>query len=361
MTTALSLFSGAGGMDLGVLRAGFEVCAAIELDPHCCETQRANIEREGRGTAVIEEDIREVAPEKLMQEMGWVPGELDLLFGGPPCQSFSQIGKQQGLEDERGLLLFEMPRFAKALRPKVVLIEQVKGLLSARGKSGRRGEILEQIIQDFKQLGYTVRWQVVNAAAYGVPQLRHRVFIMAFREGRGCPFPEVQHVAPAQINGLFGHPPFCTVGEALIGLGSPTPKGTECPDSHVDVTPAGDRFRINGVPEGSYLAAQTHLSEQVKNLTKKDTTKFLRLDRNAPAKTLRCGEVFFHPTEDRYITPREAMRLHGYPDDYLLKGPIRGRSGRVRNLDQYRQVANSVPPPVARILADSIRKVLSCP
>lgn len=119
--------------------------------------------------------------------------------------------------------------------------------------------------------------------------------------------------------------------------------------------------RIHGVPEGAHLAAQHHLpAEQRCNLTKKDTTKFRRLSRNDLALTLRCGEIFFHPTEDRYLTPREYMRLHGYPDDYVLKGPIRGRSGRVRNLDQHRQIANSVPPPVAKTIGKEILRTIEC-
>ena len=147
----------------------------------------------------------------------------------------------------------------------------------------------------------------------------------------------------------------------IADLGEPAPKGTERKDSHVNVTPNGDIFRINGVPDGSYLAAQTHLpKDQIKGLTKKDTTKFLRVSTTDPSKTLRCGEIFFHPTENRYLTPREYMRIHGYPDDYILEGPIRGRSGRVSNLDQYRQIANSVPPPIAKLLADEIMKVLVC-
>ena len=126
-------------------------------------------------------------------------------------------------------------------------------------------------------------------------------------------------------------------------------------DSHVDVTPERDRERIAQVPEGSYLACQTHLGEELRRgLSPKDTTKYLRLHRKRPSNTLRCGEVFFHHTEDRYLTPREYMRLHGYPDDYALKGPIRSRTGSVPNLDQHRQVANSVPPPLAKALGEVI-------
>jgi DNA (cytosine-5)-methyltransferase 1 len=86
--------------------------------------------------------------------------------------------------------------------------------------------------------------------------------------------------------------------------------------------------------------------------------KFRRLSFSEPSLTLRCGEIFFHPVEDRYLTPREYMRIHGYPDDYVLKGPIRSRSGRVRHLDQHRQVANSVPPPVAYAISKQIVEFL---
>lgn len=361
---ALSLFSGAGGMDIGVLRAGFRILAGIEMDPHCCETLRAAVKREKRQTKILEMDIKEVEPDHLMQDLKLVAGDLDLLFGGPPCQSFSQIGKKQGLEDERGLLLFQMIRFAQAFQPKVVFIEQVTGLLSARSKNGKRGDIFQSLLTELEVLGYIPKWKVINAAAYGVPQLRERVFVVATRQFNGFNFPEPTHALLLQPTLFSDLRPYITVGQAITGLDDPEVKGKngyQRLDSHVDPTPAGDRFRIHGVPEGSYLAAQTQLpKEQVKGLTKKDTTKFLRASRNSPSKTLRGGEIFFHPIEDRYLTPREYMRIHGFPDDYLLKGPIRGRSGRVRNLDQYRQIANSVPPPIAMLLAKEIYQVLQC-
>jgi len=355
---ALSLFSGAGGMDLGIIQAGFTILACVENDPYCCETQRAAVERDERQTKIIEADIKDINPSQLMQDLNWADGELDLLFGGPPCQSFSQIGKQKGLEDERGLLLFQITRFAQVFQPKVIFIEQVKGLLSARGPQGKKGVAFQLLLDDLESLGYTPKWKVINAADYGVPQLRKRVFIIATKEFNGFQFPEPTHIPGDQLSLFVDQSPYMTVGEAIKGLGKPEPKsknGQQREDSHVDPTPKGDRFRIHGVPEGSYLAAQTHLpKEQIKGLTKKDTTKFLRTSRFKPSNTLRGGEIFFHPLEDRYLTPREYMRVHGFPDDYLLKGPIRGRSGRVRFLDQYRQVANSVPPPVAYILAQGI-------
>jgi len=358
--TALSLFSGAGGMDVGVTDAGFEVLASVEIDPHCCETLRANIARERRRTRVIQDDVRTIAPAALMSELGLRPGELDLLFGGPPCQAFSQIGKQEALRDERGLLLFEMVRFVERFEPRAVLIEQVKGLLTAKGKGDRKGEVLQMLLRDLEHLGYVPKWDVLNAAHHGVAQFRERVFIVATRPPNGFEFPAPTHGPEGMSRTLFPVKAYLTVGDVLRGLKAPTPKnGRLREDSHVDVTPEGDRFRIRGVPEGCYLSAQVHLpEEQRRNLQKKDTTKFLRVSRSKPSNTLRCGEIFFHPVEDRYLTPREYMRIHGYPDSYALKGPIRGRSGRVRNLDQHRQVANSVPPPLARLVAQNLAKVL---
>lgn len=361
--TGLSLFSGCGGMDLGVSQAGFEVLASVERDPYCCESLRANIEYHSSSTKVIEADIRTVSPVVLAEEVGIEAGKLELLFGGPPCQAFSQIGKQKGLADERGLLLFEMVRFAYALKPKIVFIEQVKGLVSAKDAAGKRGGILKLLLDELTHIGYVPKWKVINAADFGVPQKRQRLFIVATLDENGFEFPHATCAAQPQQT-LFGSlQPYATVGQAISGLGKPelkTKQGYSRTDSHVDPTPAGDRYRINGVPEGSHLSAQIGVlpPEQIKGLTKKDTTKFLRTSRSTPSNTLRGGEVFFHPIENRYLTPREYLRVHGYPDEFILKGPIRGRSGRVKNLDQYRQIANSVPPPLAKVIADKVKGYL---
>lgn len=353
--SGISLFSGAGGLDIGIRKSGFDVLACIEIDPHACDTLREAVIDQNHSTQVIEQDIRRVNPEELMQSLLLAPGELDLLFGGSPCQSFSQMGKMGSIGDERGLLLFEFIRFAKALQPKVILIEQVKGVLTAKDSHGESGGVLKLLLNELASIGYLARYKVLNAANYGVPQLRERVFLVATNTGRTFDFPPETHSDPKQ-NSLFQLQPWRTLQDALQGLRTPTLRGESQPrDSHFDITPRGDKLRIAGVPEGQHLSAQMHLpASQRGGLSKKDTTKFRRLAWCKPSLTLRCGETFYHPTEDRYLTPREYMRIHGYPDSYYLIGPIRGRTGTVKVLDQHRLVANSVPPPLGEIIGKAI-------
>jgi len=357
---AVSLFSGAGGMDIGIRQAGFNILAEIEIDEHCIATLSAAKERENLDTKIIHSDIRNICPNRLMNELDLSVNELDLLFGGPPCQPFSLAGKQLGLSDSRGSLLFEIIRFAEIIKPKVILLEQVKGLLSSKGENNRWGEIFESFLVKLENIGYVPKWTVIMAADYGIPQLRERLFIVATRDKNGFCFPERTHAPIEKCEGFFSLLPYVSIGEVISDLGFPSlkiPKKTvyDREDSHIDVTPERDKERIAQVPEGSYLAAQSHLGLELRRgLSAKDTTKYLRLHRLKPSNTLRCGEIFYHPTENRYLTPREYMRIHSYPDTYLLKGPIRSRTGTVKNLDQHRQVANSVPPPLAKILGKKI-------
>lgn len=362
--TAISLFSGAGGMDIGVQQAGFDILACCEIDKHCCETLRENIKRGQRNTVVYEGDIKTFTPNQMLDDLHIQAGEVDLLFGGPPCQAFSQIGKQRSMLDERGELLFEMVRYVKVIQPRAIMIEQVKGLLTAKDLEGKRGGVFEQLIRELELLDYVPKWRIMLAADYGVAQMRERVFIVATKKPNGFQFPDPTNGKQSDMANLFGLPPYKTVGEALAGLGEPVLKNDSSlipDDSHYDVTPRRDRERIHGVPEGKNLSSQTHLpKEQIGGLTKKDTTKFLRLDRNKPSNTLRGGEIFYHPIEDRYLTPREYMRIHGYPDNYVLRGPIRGRTGTVKDLDQHRQIGNSVPPPLAKAVATKIKEIILC-
>lgn len=354
----MSLFSGAGGLDEGLHRAGFRPLFCCESDRHAMASLRswAGLRKV---SPVFRDDVTAVEPGGLAERLGLEPGRLPLLAGGPPCQAFSLIGKRGSLDDRRGPLLYEMLRFAKALRPRAVLVEQVKGLVSAKGACGRPGGALAALLEGFEELGYSVGWEVLNASDYGVPQRRERLFIVASTAGRFA-FPAPTHADAGAGEPLSGRRmPLATVGDAIADLPPPAGRG-ETPriEGHVDVTPARDAERIKGVPEGECLARQAHLPESQRGRLdpRKDTTKFRRLSFAEPSLTLRCGEAFYHPVEDRYLTPRECMRIHTFPDDQKLAGPIRGRSGSAKDLDQHRQVANAVPPLMAKALGESILK-----
>lgn len=344
--TAISLFSGGGGLDIGIEAAGYKTLACIEKDENACATLASNQPKYFRHAKIIHGDVDAINLTSLKRELGLRTGELDLLFGGPPCQTFSQIGKKQSLNDVRGALLFTMVKYAKELRPKAVIIENVKALATAPNLRGERGGVVRDLSKALERIGYTVSMQVLNAADFGVAQNRKRLFIVALRGGKPFEFPS------AFVHKLD----YSTVGTAISKLPPPATKGSEPKfPNHVDITPDGDRHRISFVAEGEYLAKTFSAPAAVRGrLSPKDTTKFLRLGRTKQSNTLRCGEIFFHPLKDRYLTPREYMRIHGFPDDYVLQGPIRGRSGSVRNLDQHRQVANSVPPVVGLAVARAI-------
>jgi DNA (cytosine-5)-methyltransferase 1 len=367
MLKAISLFSGIGGLDEGLHRAGFAPVFCSEIDPHAFESLQYWC-RQKKLNPDLGRDIRDFCPEILLKQLELVPGEIDLLSGGPPCQSFSLIGSRNSLDDDRGILLFKMINYASVFLPKAVLIEQVKGLLSAKGPDGKAGSVLSSLIGCLSDLGYTVKYRVLRAADYGAPQLRDRVILVALRGNKEFDFPEPSHCDPSnkifKQTSLFGlMKPYLTVQDAIADLPSPPQKGERLPDipSHLDITPKRDRERINGVPEGECLARQFHLpkDQRMRLDPEKDTTKFRRMAWGKPALTLRGGEAFYHPSENRYLTPREYMRLHGFSDSHLLFGPIRARSGTVRNLDQHRLVANAVPPPLAHAVGDQIRRYIT--
>ena len=337
---AISLFAGAGGMDIGVGSAGFKTICAIESDPHCAATLRRNSSRK----VVWQADVRVIDPCRMLNALGIKKGSLALLHGGPPCQPFSQIGKKQGLHDPRGTLVFDLIRFVAAIRPHAVLIEQVPTFLQARTGDGQ--QLVELLHHEFLQLDYDMYSEVIDASMHGVPQKRRRALIVCVPKGQTFNFPFTLSSATT------------TVGRALSGLPSPSTKGESSPETpnHIDVTPLRDQQRISYVPEGLWLSKSPNVPVEIlRGLTRKDTTKFRRLHRSHLSPTLRCGEALYHPLENRYITPREAARLQGFPDKHVFEGPIRRRTGVVRNLDQHRQVANAAPPPMVHSVALSLR------
>ncbi len=332
MLKAISLFSGAGGLDIGLQMAGIETVASVELDKHCANTLRHNT-----SSMVFEGDVRNFEPKSVMNAVGLQ--QVDLLHGGPPCQPFSQIGARKGLEHRDGFLLFEMVRWVKEIRPRAFVIEQVKGLM-------KHGSAFEQLRTELTSLGYHIDWKILNSVNYDVAQMRERVFIVGSRDNSVNLENWIQKSLPSK-----------TVGSVIADLPSPE---TEVVANHFDKTPARDRERISYVKEGEWLSKSNAPADIVNRLTRKDTTKFRRLARELPSLTLRCGEIFYHPLQNRYLTPREYMRIHGYPDTHILSGPIRGRTGQVTNLDQHRQIANSVPPPLAKAVGRAVLENILC-
>ena len=216
----ISLFSGAGGMDIGFKNAGFEVAVAVEQDSACCETLRAN----NPNLSIIEGDICAVTSNEILAAANLQPTEAALVIGGPPCQSFSLAGKRMGMSDPRGMLLIEFVRVVRETLPKVFVLENVKGMLNWAG-----GKAMEAINEEFTQeffhegnsYNYKVSYQVLKASDFGVPQHRERVFVVGNRLEKVFKFPEPTFFDPSRNDrDLFNNAsrPYKTVWDAIGDL-----------------------------------------------------------------------------------------------------------------------------------------------
>ena len=195
--TCIDLFAGAGGFSLGVSQAGFNVVAAVEINKATCQTLRGNRERCFPNMLIIEKDIRELSGAELLDMVGMKRGELFMLIGSPPCQSFSFANmRNRSLDDPRSKLMFEYIRMVQELQPKVFYLENVPGLFAFK-------DFFYSLMQLLEECGYVVRFLMMDACSYGVPQHRKRIFIQGARNDINLlpTFPEPENFDPEALNG----------------------------------------------------------------------------------------------------------------------------------------------------------------
>lgn len=304
----LSLFSGGGGLDLGFSLAGYEGLYSTDIINHFCDTIRHNFP-----SHIVEtKDMYNLSG---YQVKNLLQKDIDLIIGGPPCQSFSILGNRKSTDDIRGALVFEYARFIKEAQPRGFLFENVPGILTVN-----KGKDWKNLIEYFfNETGYYLSWEKLNSINYGVPQLRERVILLGFKDR---PFNE--------WDSLLKHP------------------------NNYDFTVEMALSNINGAPNH---IKRIH-SERVENRYKKipqggrcEVDHTDRLTLSKPSGTVLVGSSagggrpFIHPNEPRHLTVREVARLQSFPDWYEFKGP---------GTAQYRQLGNAVPPLMAKEIALTI-------
>lgn len=335
--TAIDLFSGCGGLTLGLKMAGFSVKAAIEIDKLAVETYRVNHPE----VVVLNVDIRTVDVQHFMENLQIVPGEIDLVAGCPPCQGFSSIRTLNGrrkVDDTRNYLLFDYLRFVRELKPKSIMFENVPGLLKA--------PIFSVFMKELETLGFlNPEVGILDAKNFNVPQRRKRVIAIAVRNG------EI-HFSPKFDS-------FRTVRDAIGDLPNPGKSG----DSIHDI-PENRSSRVKeliaAVPKdgGSRkdLDDDKQLGCHIRCNGFKDVYGRMAWDDVSPTITSGCTNPskgrFLHPDQDRAITLREAALLQSFPPDYIFI-PSHGK-GRVA-----RMIGNALPPLLIYSQALEINKTLS--
>ena len=209
--TGIDLFAGAGGFSLGMKKEGFDVRVAVEFDKWAAETYRLN----HKNTIVMEEDIKQIAPQRLLKTAGVKRGELDLLFGSPPCQGFSTANVEtRGLDNPKSKLMYEFIRMTKGVQSKIFYLENVPGLLYYK-------DFFILIMEEFEKCGYVVRCLMMDAADYGVPQRRKRIFIQGVRKDLNFlpTFPSPTHYDPERDKKVLAKgnsiPPSALAGECF--------------------------------------------------------------------------------------------------------------------------------------------------
>ncbi|RDZ65347.1 hypothetical protein C5B90_02990 [Haloferax sp. Atlit-12N] len=367
--TAISLFSGLGGIDIGLHRAGVETLVTLDADEHAAASLRANSSEYEAGLAgtdakydwsVVEGDIHDISAEELLEAAG--TDEIDFIVGGPPCQTFSRSneGMRQGTDAERGLLFEEYVRLLEEIQPKAFVFENVRGLASAND-----GDDFEIITRAFADAGYTLNHSVLNAADYGVPQTRERLFIVGFRDDEKPYFPDPTHVEAK--NPITGKPSWVTAEEALTDFdvdaeltadsGYVNAVGGKYGYLLKDVPPGGNYQHFSErkyVPEkGEYVERDDdELDEKVFDWRSRHYNYLLKQDPDRPTWTLQASPGTyvgpFHWRSRRYSFLEE-MRLMDIPVDYEICGPCR---------EVQRQIGNSVPPGLAESIVRAMLEQL---
>lgn len=297
----VSLFSGAGGLDLGFIMAGHEIIWANDLYKDAVETYKINI-----GNHIICEDVAKI-------DVSDVP-ESDIIIGGFPCQGFSVANTKRREDDERNEMYKQLLRFIAAKKPKFFLAENVKGLTTFA-----QGKVFEMILSDFSSLGYKVKWKVLNAADFGVPQTRQRVIITGVRNDIGF---EYEYPNPTyDKDGKNGLKKWVNVSEAMSAI----------PDPDIP----------NNLPNHEYSKYKLNFNGYIGH-------RQLDPDKPAPTVTARGDNkggvvILPHPNAMRRMSCRELATVQGFPLDYEFCG---NRSS------VYRQIGNAVPPPLGCAVAD---------
>ena len=332
---AVDLFSGCGGMTIGLKKAGFRVAAAVEIDPLAVKIYKTN----HRNVAVWEKDIRELQPDQLLKRLSLSPGEIDLLAGCPPCQGFSTLRTLNGsvkIDDPRNDLLLEFQRFVEVLQPRAVMMENVPGMAE-----DERFALFCNILET---LGYIGTHRILDAADYGVPQRRRRLIYLV---GHGVKIPF--GVKARKLK---------TVKDVLVDL----PKAGESGDHAHDMLERRSPKVMNiirHVPKDG--GSRTDLAEEFQLECHKRCNGFkdvygrMAWNNVAPTITSGCSNPskgrFIHPEEDRAITLREAALLQGFPPKYKITSEI-GKGALAE------MIGNALPPPFIAAHGRSIGRVL---
>ena len=345
--TVLSLFTGAGGLDLGLEAAGFEVALCVEMDQHCRETLTAN-----RPSWLQAEpgDVHELSPEEAMHQAGLRPGELTLLAGGPPCQPFSKSsywsnGGARRLEDPRADTLQRYLDYVDAFLPRVLLIENVKGLVFKGKDEGL--QLLQSGLDEINRrhgVAYGGFVHGLNFADFGVPQSRERVFLVADRDGNELLSPRPTH-GPASGSSEGALMPCLTAWDAIGDLDTDDwPEQLNTRGKWADL--------LRSIPEGSNYLWHTPRGggEPLFGWRTRFWSFLLKLAKDRPAWTIQAapGPATgpFH-WRSRHLSVRELHRLQTFPNDYEVLGTYKS---------QHRQLGNAVPPAIGELLGREIRR-----
>ncbi len=340
--TAIDLFAGAGGATQGLADAGFSVLAAVESDRSAAESYHANHPR----VRLVEDDIRNVDPDRLRTELGLERSGLTLLKACPPCQGYSSIGKADP-GDPRNDLVAEVWRFVRVFLPRVVILENVPGL--------RRDVRLPRLIRQLRSVGYGVKTYVLDATAFGVPQRRRRLIVMAVRDGRRVLPDSLLELLPL----WFAEGALNTAGEALALASRVDPEHDRLHRPRKNSPKVARRLRALPVGGTRFDLPDEHQLGCHSKLERRDATaSYSRVRSEAPAPTMTtrcttaaCGQ-FVHPTEPRAITLREAATIQTFPLTYQF----RGGPGQVE-----RQIGNAVPARMAQGLGLCAQALVAAP